>query len=75
MQRMCCVCHKTYREGTWCLMPPERNEPVTHGYCPECFALVMSEIQSLIAQRKNGEAGDALQILWHRAQSRGGACV
>lgn len=52
MRRMCCVCQRTERDGEWLPVPAQADdEPVTHGYCPECYALVMAEIRRTIAER------------------------
>ncbi len=49
MMRMCCVCNKVEQGGHWqrCPSLPEA-EPVTHGYCPECFIEAMVEIEEFI---------------------------
>lgn len=75
MQRMCCVCQKTKSDGQWLAMPVEISGPVTHGYCPECFAEVMAEIQALFALRHNsgGVVGHAAQ--WKTPGRQGASCA
>ncbi|MDD2464545.1 MAG: hypothetical protein PHI97_11165 [Desulfobulbus sp.] len=53
----------------------EGDEPVTHGYCPECFATVMTEIQSVVAQREKKETSLTAQSYWSHSQAQEGACV
>ncbi len=49
MTRMCCVCRRVEQKGRWHrLIRSNEEELVTHGYCPECFAVTMAEIQRYI---------------------------
>jgi hypothetical protein len=52
MTRMCCVCNKVEQGGQWQINPtlPEA-EPVTHGYCPECYIGAMAEIKEFIGEK------------------------
>jgi len=58
MTKMCCVCRKVEEEGQWsagrCL---GENEQVTHGYCPECYAVVMTEIEEFIGVKASCPLG------------------
>lgn len=74
MRRMCCVCQKTQWEGDWRLLPIASDEPITHGYCPECYAEVMAELQMVVARRESA-GPPVFQGLWQQPLNRGGACV
>ena len=37
MRRVCCVCQLVIQEG---------NGPTTHGYCPACAAVAMSQLEA-----------------------------
>ena len=49
MTKICCVCqrveYKTYWKDDYTFAPDER---VTHGYCPICFDVVMSDLMDYI---------------------------
>lgn len=75
MRRMCCVCQKTQWKETWRLLPVEIDEPVTHGYCPDCFAAVMTEIQSVIAERERGGSHTLANSCLKNSLAQEGACV
>lgn len=75
MRRMCCVCHKTYSNGAWRHMPVAIDEPVTHGYCPECFAEAMAEMQSVIAGQGRWDDPCVPASSWSGSITQGGACV
>ena len=52
MTRMCCVCNKVEQGGQWRAnrtLPD--SEPVTHGYCPECYIGAMAEIEEFIGEK------------------------
>jgi hypothetical protein len=75
MRRVCCVCHKTLSNGSWQHVAAVADEPVTHGYCPECFAEAMAEIQAVIAERgKNGHIGLS-RSFWNTPLTQGSACA
>jgi hypothetical protein len=49
MTKMCCVCRRVEQKGRWYrLTRSSEDELVSHGYCPECFAVTMTEIQRYI---------------------------
>ncbi len=52
MTRMCCICNKVEQGGQWkvCRAMPD-GEPVTHGYCPDCYVKVMMEIEEFISEK------------------------
>ena len=55
MTKMCCVCHKVEEGGQWNTDRAfAEDERVTHGYCPECYAAVMAEIEGFIGQKVGG---------------------
>ena len=48
MIRKCCVCHRIERKGEWlagCILAG--HEPLTHGYCPDCFIEVTEKNKKL----------------------------
>jgi len=48
MMRICCVCQRVERHGVWESVGfLSGDEPVTHGYCPDCFVEVLAEIEEL----------------------------
>ncbi|WP_310600988.1 hypothetical protein [Desulfobulbus sp.] len=58
MIRICCVCHRVERQGTWHAgLFLAEHQRLTHGYCPDCFAEAMAEIEEfcgIAAQRTLG---------------------
>lgn len=71
MMRVCCVCHKVERDGSWesvACFPG--NELVTHGYCPECFDEAMAEIDgvagALVAGGLTSPGWAAMRGQWDR---------
>jgi len=73
MIRMCCVCRKVEQEGRW-RQGAElfRKEFVTHGYCPECFAAAMTEIQGFIEAKPFCSLVPAISSSLH---NQGGSCA
>lgn len=52
MIRMCCVCHRVEEAGLWGPGPIEvASERVTHGFCPECYATVMAELDAYVSEK------------------------
>ena len=55
MTRMCCVCNKVEEGGEWRpLHMVTEDKRVTHGYCPECFAETMVQIEDFIGGKAVG---------------------
>ncbi|WP_457574204.1 hypothetical protein [Desulfolithobacter sp.] len=55
MVKICCSCQRTELGNTWMagiVLPAD--ERLTHGYCPECFAEAMENLQAFIAQHQPG---------------------
>ena len=73
MIKMCCVCRKVEEAGQWstghCL---GENEQVTHGYCPECYAVVMTEIEQFIGVKASCALGAPA---WSSGYGVGRPCV
>jgi hypothetical protein len=71
--KMCCVCHKVEADGQWsagrCL---GEKEQVTHGYCPECYAVVMTEIERFIGVKASCALGAPA---WSAGYGAGRPCV
>lgn len=60
MTRVCCVCNKVEQGGQWQAnrsLPV--SEPVTHGYCPECYIGAMAEIEEFIGEKAICTLGSA----------------
>lgn len=73
MIRVCCVCRRIETNGTWetrtCL--PD-HQWITHGYCPECFAEAMAEVEVLVGElTAGGGNGTACGVL----DGQGGRCA
>jgi len=50
--RVCCVCQKFERDGEWVKGEfPEGH--LSHGYCPECFAVEMESIREWQSAKKS----------------------
>ena len=50
MMHVCCVCHRVECDGKWAPAAfLSENAVVTHGYCPDCFTEVMTEIDERAA--------------------------
>jgi hypothetical protein len=75
MQRKCCVCQKTQWGGEWLAMPVEIDGPITHGYCPECFSELMTEIQAVVAVHENDDSGAGGAVWWKSPCPQGGQCA
>lgn len=46
METVCCICRRLrVREDLWVVVPPEHlaGGEVSHGYCPDCFRLMMAK--------------------------------
>lgn len=60
MTKICCVCQRI-EHGTYWKNEDEyqfaANERVTHGYCPLCFDVVMSDLMEYI-EGNTSEADD-----------------
>ena len=75
MRRMCCVCQRTECGGQWWSLPaPAKAEMVTHGYCPDCHAQVMAEIQRFSQRRTAGNQREQ-GLVWATTARVGAACV
>ncbi|HOQ90156.1 MAG TPA: hypothetical protein PLO53_06850 [Candidatus Hydrogenedentes bacterium] len=52
MITQCCVCKKVHAPEGWQNLTPARlaamNGPISHGYCPECLAKALADIESLV---------------------------
>ena len=47
MRVQCCVCKKFETiDGEWIDAIVDSSIKITHTYCPECFAVVMAEIEN-----------------------------
>ena len=55
MTKKCCKCERVEHDGVWEIrrIAGERRA-VTHGYCPDCYAVAMAEIESYIQVRGSG---------------------
>lgn len=43
--RVCCVCHAVEHGNVWCAGEAvEEGIPLSHGFCPSCFADAMSQV-------------------------------
>lgn len=53
MKRVCCLCKRVALGSKWVIQP---NQPadtsVTHGYCPACYAVAMSDLMEYINTSK-----------------------
>lgn len=47
MLTQCCVCHAIKNPDTGKWLPHEGIEFCSHGYCPECKAIAMQEIDAI----------------------------
>ena len=59
MTKICCVCQRVEQGNYWKNEEDYEfasNERVTHGYCPLCFDVVMSDLMDYIGE-KYPEAG------------------
>ena len=73
MIRRCCKCDKVEQGGKWRylqLVPADTR--VTHGYCPECFAETLAEIEDFIGAKANGDFG---AVGWPAHRRLGSSCV
>lgn len=55
MTKKCCKCERVEHNGVWEArrIVAERRS-VTHGYCPDCYAVAMAEIETYILARGAG---------------------
>jgi hypothetical protein len=73
MTRMCCVCHKVEQGGEWLPLHTLAEETrVTHGYCPQCFAETMVQIEDFIGAKAVKTFAAAR---WPTASGLGGPCA
>jgi uncharacterized protein YlaI len=48
MITQCCVCKKTRSEDDqWAFRKHQKDEPISHGYCPECLKKAREDIERL----------------------------
>ncbi len=47
MKTVCCICQRRrIGDDVWIVAPPVEKrppEPVSHGYCPDCFRIMMEK--------------------------------
>lgn len=57
MTRICCVCNRVERQGSWVShIAFAADEQVTHGYCPPCFTKAMAAIEDFILEKPGAGA-------------------
>jgi hypothetical protein len=63
MTRICCRCARVEQGGRWLVKRPARvgREPLTHGYCPDCYQAMLVEIETRFADDRTGARLDRLQ--------------
>lgn len=68
MTKVCCVCQRVELGTSWkddyVFAPDER---VTHGYCPLCFDVVMSDLMDYIRD-KGAQVNSAAMTSCHSRQ-------
>jgi hypothetical protein len=52
IKTICCVCHKTKSLNGWLDIFVQQYKSLSHGYCPECFAKTMRELELKTATRQ-----------------------
>jgi hypothetical protein len=53
MIRMCCVCQRVEQGQEWRSADTLSSDTeVTHGYCPQCFAGAMAELEQVAGRRR-----------------------
>ena len=53
MIRMCCVCRKVEKKGSWQLEKVSHTLAVSHVYCPPCYEDLLDEIDRYAGQKLN----------------------
>jgi hypothetical protein len=48
----CCVCGKIKTSHGWARSETKRDEPKSHGYCPACFKVAITEIVNVQAMQQ-----------------------
>ena len=63
MTKICCRCARVEQGGRWLVKRPAPvdREPLTHGYCPDCYHAMLVEIETQFADHHRGARLDRLQ--------------
>ena len=63
MTRICCRCAQVEQGGRWLVVRTAlaSREPLTHGYCPNCYEAMLVEIETQCRNRCSGVQLDRLQ--------------
>jgi hypothetical protein len=70
MTKKCCKCQRVEHNGVWeARWIAAERRAVTHGYCPDCYAVAMAEIENYILARgasgRDGRRPSGAQGLHH----------
>jgi len=61
MLTVCCSCNRVKEQEAWVVnYRDETGDPVSHGYCPDCYGEIMDEL-SVVFGRDSGGRSTALQ--------------
>ncbi len=61
MLTVCCSCNRVKEQETWVVnYRDETSDPISHGYCPDCYGEIMDEL-SVVFGRDNENRSAVLQ--------------
>ncbi len=55
METVCCVCFKKKKGDKWINGTPRPDHTISHGFCPDCFELVISRVETVAASRSTSD--------------------
>ena len=50
MITICCICRKTKKDSRWKKQPIVSDNEVSHGFCPDCFTMIIKKIKVRTAE-------------------------
>lgn len=62
MQTICCVCKRIQRGQAWLECSDRRCGILSHGFCPQCFAVEMTRLAAFVAGRGGEDAETAAAV-------------
>ncbi len=61
MLTVCCSCNRVKEQEAWVINYRDpSDDPVSHGYCPDCYTEIMDEL-SVVFGRDTGDRSTILQ--------------
>ncbi len=57
MLTVCCSCNRVKEQEAWVINYRDpSNDPVSHGYCPDCYVEIMDELSVVFGRDKRSRS-------------------